>query len=199
MNKEPTGWSSSYAFVTWQRTDWLVEQLRIRHVTKNRLVGRAVTHSSRDKEPTGWSSSYAFVTWQRTDWLVERLRIRLWTGSQRIKPRASLNVADLNVWIQTQRCGRLATDPAAFWLTQCILFGFWFGLGYLRFFRHAGPPQRVNCIASTRNKLYESSHIIDALPPGVPKQGRDGGIYPLNNLAVSPPIVWEWSTSASPQ
>ena len=32
----------------------------------------------------------------------------------------------------------------------------------------------------------------------VPKPGGMGGIYPPNNLAVSPPIVWEWSTCASP-
>ena len=32
----------------------------------------------------------------------------------------------------------------------------------------------------------------------VPKPGGMGGYILPNNLAVSPPIVWEWSTSASP-
>ena len=41
------------------------------------------------------------------------------------------------------------------------------------------------------------SILKDTVWTGVPKPGGDGGIYPTNNLAVSPPIVWVWSTSAS--
>ena len=33
---------------------------------------------------------------------------------------------------------------------------------------------------------------------GCRNKGGMGGMYPPNNLAVYPPIVWEWSTSAFP-
>ena len=48
---------------------------------------------------------------------------------------------------------------------------------------------------SFRPRPRTSKCVFEAV---VPKQEEDGGIYSPNNLAVSPAIIWEWFTSASP-
>ena len=63
-------------------------------------------------------------------------------------------------------------------------------------------PEAVSIMDATTLSCSRAfiSHWVArfGIQSGVPKPGGDGWIYPPNNLAVSPPIVWGWSTSASP-
>ena len=90
---------------------------------------------------------------------------------------------------------------------------FWCNLFLLQrqFFRKVLPqkydrktqiPALLTCTQSHQAPCHSTTNmdcLKEIMLAGVPKQGGKGGYIHPNNFDVSPPIVWEWSTtSASP-